>query len=421
MWQGTRITTYAALNDAGIHAGAAGQGFAERLLERLPKRWLQRPFLLAVRNALRHKGRLARTMIVLILGTALFIGVISVRQSVDTTQADFLRYHQYDVRLQLEQSHRLARLESAALAVPGVVAVEGWGIGSATRLRPDGSESNRYQVYGLPEATRMVDPVLQAGRWLRPEDQNAVVINSTVADDERDIAVGDTIVLDMADREQPWTVVGIVGTDAQGPKLYMNYHTFGHANRSLGKVNSLQVVARAHDRASQDALEAALLNRFEAQGFDVRTTRTSQSLNKQNGLMFDTIIGFLIIMAGLLGGVGSLGLSTTMGINMLERIREIGVLRAIGASNRRDPAHRAAGRGRHRRGELAAGLPAVVPHRAVHERCHRRRPARYAAQLHLFLWRRHWLALSHGAAGGAGELGTGPGRSAADNSGGIGL
>ena len=57
VWQGTRITTYAALNDVGIHAGAAGQGFAERLLARLPKRWLQRPFILAVRNALRHKGR----------------------------------------------------------------------------------------------------------------------------------------------------------------------------------------------------------------------------------------------------------------------------------------------------------------------------------------------------------------------------
>ena len=49
--------------------------------------------------------------------------------------------------------------------------------------------------------------------------------------------------------------------------------------------------------------------------------------------MFDVIIGFLILMAVLLGGVGSLGLSTTMGINMMERIREIGVLRAIGASN----------------------------------------------------------------------------------------
>jgi putative ABC transport system permease protein len=38
-------------------------------------------------------------------------------------------------------------------------------------------------------------------------------------------------------------------------------------------------------------------------------------------------------MAGLLGAVGTLGLSTTMSLNMTERIREIGVLRAVGASN----------------------------------------------------------------------------------------
>ena len=50
--------------------------------------------------------------------------------------------------------------------------------------------------------------------------------------------------------------------------------------------------------------------------------------------MFDTIIGFLILMASLFGAVGTLGLSTTMSLNMAERIREIGVLRAVGASNR---------------------------------------------------------------------------------------
>lgn len=333
VWQGTRITTYAALNDVGIHADAASHGLFERLIERLPKKWLQRPFLLAVRNTLRHKGRLLRTIVVLSLGTALFIAVISVQQSVHTTQADFLRYHQYDVQVQFEEPHRLARLETTALAVPGVVAAEGWGLGSAVRQRPDGTESNRLLVYGLPETTAMVEPIVQAGRWLRPDDEYAVVINATVADDERDIRVGDEIVLDMAGREQPWQVVGIVSTDAQGPKVFMNASIFGYENRTPGRANSLQVITTQHDAASQKEMEARLLRHFEDAGFNVRSTRTSQTLNAQNGLMFDTIVGFLILMAVLLGAVGSLGLSTTMGINMMERIREIGVLRAIGASN----------------------------------------------------------------------------------------
>ena len=45
------------------------------------------------------------------------------------------------------------------------------------------------------------------------------------------------------------------------------------------------------------------------------------------------VVAFLILMALLLAAVGGLGLTTTMSINMLERVREVGVLRAIGASN----------------------------------------------------------------------------------------
>ncbi len=331
--QGTRITTYAALNDTGIHSNAAGGGFVDRLLNRLPRRYMQRPLVLSIRNTLRHKGRLLRTMIVMILGTSLFIAVISVRISVNTTQADFLRYHQYDVQVQFEQPQRIARLETAAMEVPGVQRVESWSTGGATRTRPDGTESNRYAIIGLPERSTMVDPIMQEGRWLLPDDEYAVVINATVAKDEPDVRVGDTIILKMDGRERPWQVVGIVGTDAQGPKIFMNQTAFGYENRQPNRANSLQLVTDVHDAIGQKTMESILLRHFEKKGFDVRSTRTSQTLNSQNALMFDLIVGFLILNAVLLGAVGSLGLSTTMGINMLERIREIGVLRAIGASN----------------------------------------------------------------------------------------
>ena len=43
---------------------------------------------------------------------------------------------------------------------------------------------------------------------------------------------------------------------------------------------------------------------------------------------------FLIVMSGILAGVGGLGLMTTMSLNVMERRREMGVLRAIGATPR---------------------------------------------------------------------------------------
>ncbi len=48
---------------------------------------------------------------------------------------------------------------------------------------------------------------------------------------------------------------------------------------------------------------------------------------------FDIILLVLVVMAGLLAVVGGLSLTGTMGMNVLERTREIGVLRAVGAAN----------------------------------------------------------------------------------------
>jgi putative ABC transport system permease protein len=47
----------------------------------------------------------------------------------------------------------------------------------------------------------------------------------------------------------------------------------------------------------------------------------------------DVLVYFMLMMATLIAIVGGLGLMGTMSINVLERTREIGVMRAIGASN----------------------------------------------------------------------------------------
>jgi putative ABC transport system permease protein len=43
------------------------------------------------------------------------------------------------------------------------------------------------------------------------------------------------------------------------------------------------------------------------------------------------LVTFLLIMALLTASVGSMGLTGTMGMNVLERTREIGIMRAVGA------------------------------------------------------------------------------------------
>ena len=65
----------------------------------------------------------------------------------------------------------------------------------------------------------------------------------------------------------------------------------------------------------------------------VTDTITQRTLQKTIGDSLNIIVVFLVIMAALLAAVGGIGLSGTMSINVLESTREIGVMRAVGASN----------------------------------------------------------------------------------------
>jgi putative ABC transport system permease protein len=83
----------------------------------------------------------------------------------------------------------------------------------------------------------------------------------------------------------------------------------------------------------QEALGQRLVSRFEDAGLGTATFDTQYDLVVSNMGNFDILLSVLLLMSGLLALVGGLGLAGTMGLNVLERTREIGVLRAVGAAN----------------------------------------------------------------------------------------
>ena len=330
---GVQVTTHKALNSLGMGQGY-NKGFLERLFSAFQE-WLpvQRPLIISLRNTIRRKGRLALTLTTLVLGTGLFIAVLSVRDSVQTTVDSFLRFHQYDVRINFDRPYRLAQIEQIARETPGVVAYEAWNTAAVQRVRPDDSESDSFTLQAAPVDSKLMAPPLEDGRWLSPNETNAIVVNTDFLDDEPDLGLGDTVTLNIDGRDTNWQIVGIARSTADGPFVFVSADDYAYVTRRIEQANSIRVVTAQHDLQSQEDTAVLLSTRYQEAGLRVDGSRVTEEIRQQADFRFNIVVGFLVMMAGLLAAVGGLGLTTTMSINVLERIREIGVLRAIGASD----------------------------------------------------------------------------------------
>ena len=328
---GTRISAREAMSTFDTGKGGYGRGLVDRALERV--RGLSRPLLLSLRNTFRRKGRLALTLLTLTLGGATFIAIFCVRDSTIVTLDQALDYFAYDYEVGLSKSYRSAFLVEEAKRVPGVAAVETVSGASLRRQRADGSEGGTTFMLSVDPHTQLIKPILIAGRWLLPEDENAVVLNSAVTQDEKDLQVGDEIVFKGDNRETTWKVVGIVRGIMTGPIAYANRPYFEKVMRTGGHAGSIWVVTAQRDPASRAATIEALKNHYQSVGIRVANTESMADVRAMIQGQFDIIVVFLLVMAVLMAVVGALGLMGTMSLNVLERTREIGVMRAIGASD----------------------------------------------------------------------------------------
>lgn len=326
---GTRITVREAVSDYGI-SGVQKHDLLDRLLTGV--RGLPRPTLLSLRNTFRRRGRLFLTLSTLTLAGAIFIAVLNVRSSLFVELDKIMNLFGYDLQMVLDGPYPVSRLQREALRVEGVTRVEGWAFGQATIIYDDNTEGSDFIVFGPPGDTPFIKPALEAGRWLEPDDQNAIVLSSEVLRNEPDIEVGDEITLKFGDSKRKWKVVGVV--TLTGPTFA--YANFDYFSRYLGAPGQSFVLiggTEQHDGRFQAQVARALEERLKLSGIGVAQSLTTATIIGAQISQFNFLIAFMLFMAVLLAIVGGLGLAGTMSLNVLERTREIGVMRSVGASN----------------------------------------------------------------------------------------
>jgi len=329
---GTRITVREAVSDYGIGGNYVPRGLIDRLIDRI--RGLSRPTMLSIRNAFLKKRRMALTLTTLSLAGAVFMSVFNVRVSFAVAADEVINSLLANVNITLSRPQRVEAVERTLMALPDVDRVEGWLSATGQMLTADGKSATDVSITAPPGGSELIKPVMTEGRWLQPDDQNALVVSNLLTRGRPDVRVGETVTVKVAGKESTWIVIGAVklaGNFLAAP-VYANYGYLAGLTGLQGRSSEFRLRTRSQDPAIEtntaDEAKAALLR----EGMRVADTATGSKVKADNRQSFDIVILFLMIMSMLIAAVGGLGLMGTMSINVLERTREIGVIRAIGAS-----------------------------------------------------------------------------------------
>jgi putative ABC transport system permease protein len=296
---------------------------------------IPRPFVISLRNTFRRKSRLALTLFTLTMGGAIFIGVFNVRVSLHDYIGRIGNYFVADVSVDFNRPYRLSEIEQQVMKLDGFQHVEGWQFVSGDVLDDDKNVLENINIFGPPADSELIEPLLVSGRWIRPGDVRKLAVSEGARKYYPNLEPGDTLNLRIDGKDEVWEIVGIFKfVDREGVLAYAPYEYVSRMNNLANRSYSFRVVTDQHERPYQDAKAEELDVYFRELGYKVRVAQAGRASLDTAVESLDVLVVFLLIMAILTAIVGSMGLTGTMGMNVLERTREIGVMRAIGADDR---------------------------------------------------------------------------------------
>ena len=332
---GTRVSPAKVLSEYGISQVWGGAGFLDAILRRFPL--LTRDLLLALRNPFRKRGRLILSLITLTFAGAVFMGIINLKDSLNAALTEMFSFWRYDAWLILDGYIPAERLSNEAETIAGVEQTEAWDFALGRYVRPDNSESNNLYLMAPPAGTQFLDPPIIEGRSLRPGETDAILVSPSFLAAEPTLRLGGPMKIKIEGREQTYTIVGVVnmiGNETIGYMTIIDYSAYARHVREPNRANSIVLTLSSDSTAEQRSITSAVEKQFDRADIEVVNTFLVNDEREEIDAAFGILVTLLMIMTVILATVGGLGLTGTMSLNVIERTREIGVMRAFGASSR---------------------------------------------------------------------------------------
>lgn len=337
----TRATVRAALDAQGVSRVSPAVA------------WLPR----TARDLLRRPKRLALTLSLLALAGALFTSALSVAAAWDENLAKIQATRHYDVEIRLNAPQPMGL---ALQEIPGVRSAEWWGYAPAAFARPGQIDTARtypdrghgsLTLLAPPPRTRLISFPVIAGRWLADGDMEGVVLNHVAAAQNPAARVGGRALVSVAGRSLPVKVVGVVEEVGSAGVVYMNRAQF---EASFGPARLARVVTQAASATQRAEVIRHIEDTLASSNAPVEAVLPFAELRTAVGDHVMILVRALVALACVLACVGLLGLMSAMTTAVLERTREIGVMKALGATS-----------GRVLRSILAEGLLTAVTSAAL--------------------------------------------------------
>ena len=326
--RGVRVPVREALETTGsITAGGADR--IDALLQRIG--FLPRTAQIGIRSAGRRKRRSIATVFQIAFAVATLLAVLALGTSVSNLTHEGWRDHGWAIWLGSSLHPPLdAKADALIRATPGVKAAEPIIVNDV-----DVSGEPGFVWATGPQTSFAYD--LTDGRWYSPEDERAsarvAVLESTIAR-TTGAGVGDSITLDTAAGRAPFRVIGIASNvQENGTVVFVPLSTARKLLRAKDGVNGYWVRSSSDDHGAIDRLNTRLEDTLTENGYQVGTEVTyvgerDNVAQNRTLTMTITVLGFLIVAISMVGLISAITMS------VLERTREIGILRCIGARGR---------------------------------------------------------------------------------------
>jgi putative ABC transport system permease protein len=288
---------------------------------------------MGVRNTLRRKRRTVATIAQVAVAVALAIALFAVGKTVAATTAASHDAQQFQIEVDAGNGAPPSfggRAVSIAAATPGVTRAEPL-IENNVEL-----QGQQYSAYGLGPST-LYRYQLSSGRWFTTADTATsapvVVLGPAVARAVHG-RVGQRLAVLTAVGPAQVTVVGIDSVLLNtGAAIFFPLAQLQRLTNSAGTVNALWLTTTSTNHRLVDQVSASVQTRLGQAGYSA-TIQESYVETAQNASGNNSIVALLEALGLLVVGIALIGLVGTLILALIERTREVAILRCLGADAR---------------------------------------------------------------------------------------